>query len=50
MVEETKKETYEKPKMTVEKITPFFFNCLQKISKCTTRVKNNKVGKGCPRA
>jgi len=46
------KKRYEKPKMTVKKLTPFFFNCLQIGSKCTTVVSNKKVGGTplCPNA
>jgi len=44
------KKKWVKPKMTVKKLTPFFFACLNSAARCTTVVANKTAGGGCPLA
>lgn len=37
-----KKRRYEKPKMTVKKLSTFFFACI-KVGQCTTAVNKNSA-------
>jgi len=45
------KKAYKKPKMSIRKLTRFFFNCLVSSARgCSSAVVNRNVGAGCPYA